>query len=74
LGLLTGTLLADPQKALAMLFLASLMGTIAILPALSKGNKTLTSKLPYGPFLITATAVMVVFGDALLNWYKGLIL
>jgi leader peptidase (prepilin peptidase)/N-methyltransferase len=74
LGLITGTLLADPAKSLAMLFLASLIGTIVILPSLSKGNKTLTSKLPYGPFLIAATAILVVFGDSLLNWYKGLIL
>lgn len=74
LGLITGTLLADPQKSLAMLFLASFIGTLVILPALSKGNKNLASKLPYGPFLILATAILVVFGDRLLNWYKDLIL
>jgi prepilin signal peptidase PulO-like enzyme (type II secretory pathway) len=74
LGLITGTLLADPAKSLMMLFLASLLGTLAILPALVKGNKDLSSKLPYGPFLIGATAIMVVFGEQLLNWYKGLIL
>ena len=74
LGLITGTLLADPGKALAMLFVASLIGTLAILPQLRKGSKTLASKLPYGPFLIVATAILVVFGDSLLNWYKDLIL
>lgn len=74
LGLITGTLLADPQKSLAMLFLASLIGTLVILPALAKGDKKMTSKLPYGPFLIVATGILVVFGDALLNWYKNLIL
>lgn len=74
LGLITGTLLADPQLALAMLFLASVIGTIVILPALVKGRKTLASKLPYGPFLITGTAIIVLFGNSLINWYKGLIL
>jgi prepilin signal peptidase PulO-like enzyme (type II secretory pathway) len=74
LGLITGTLLADPQKSLAMLFLASLIGTLIILPGLARGNKSLASKLPYGPFLISATAILVVFGDSLLNWYKNLIL
>jgi leader peptidase (prepilin peptidase)/N-methyltransferase len=74
LGLITGTLLADPQKAIAMIFIASLIGTVLILPSLIKGNKNLASRLPYGPFLIVATAIMVVFGDSLLNWYKGLIL
>jgi leader peptidase (prepilin peptidase)/N-methyltransferase len=74
LGLITGSLLADPEKSIAMLFVASLLGTLAVLPALSKGNKSLTSKLPYGPFLIAGTAIMVLFGDSLLSWYKGLIL
>lgn len=73
LGLITGTLLADPQKALAMIFIASLLGSLIALPALKTGKKTLASKLPYGPFLILATAVMVVFGGHLLNWYKGLL-
>jgi leader peptidase (prepilin peptidase)/N-methyltransferase len=74
LGLITGTLLADPQKSLAMLFLASAIGTLVILPSLRRGDKTLTSRLPYGPFLIAATGILVIWGDSLLNWYKGLIL
>ncbi len=73
LGLITGTLLADPAKSMAMLFLASLIGTAVIVPALTRGDKKMTSKLPYGPFLIIATGVLVVFGDSLLNWYKNLI-
>lgn len=73
LGLVTGTLLADPYKSLSMLFLASFIGTIVILPALAKGNKTLASRLPYGPFLITGTAIMVVFGTSLVDWYKNLV-
>lgn len=74
LGLITGTLLADPEKSLAMLFLASLIGTLIILPGLARGNKSMASKLPYGPFLISAAAILVVFGDSLLNWYKNLII
>lgn len=74
LGLITGTLLADPQKALAMIFIASLIGTLLVLPGIMSGKKTMASKLPYGPFLIAATAIMIIFGDSLLNWYKGLIL
>jgi len=73
LGLITGTLLADPQKALAMIFIASLIGTLVVLPGMMAGKKTMASKLPYGPFIIAATAIMVVFGDSLLNWYKSLI-
>jgi prepilin signal peptidase PulO-like enzyme (type II secretory pathway) len=73
LGLITGTLLADPAKSLAMIFLASFIGTLVILPSLAGGKKTLASKLPYGPFLIAACSILVVFGDSLLDWYKGLI-
>ena len=74
LGLITGTLLADPQKSLAMIFLASFIGTLLIVPSLAVGKRTLASKLPYGPFLIMATAIIVVFGDSLINWYKDLII
>lgn len=72
LGLITGTLLADPYKSMAMIFLASLLGTLTVLPNLLAGKKTMASRTPYGPFLITGTAIMVVFGDSLINWYKNL--
>jgi prepilin signal peptidase PulO-like enzyme (type II secretory pathway) len=72
LGLITGTLLAAPDKSLAMIFVASIIGLLAVLPGLARGHKNLSTKLPYGPFLISATAIMVVFGDSLLDWYKNL--
>jgi prepilin signal peptidase PulO-like enzyme (type II secretory pathway) len=74
LGLVTGTLLADPELAVAMIFVASLIGTLVVLPALLKGRRTLASRLPYGPFLIAGTAIILLFGESLLNWYKDLIL
>jgi prepilin signal peptidase PulO-like enzyme (type II secretory pathway) len=73
LGLITGTLLGTPQLSLAMIFLASLIGSLVALPDLIRGRKTMASRLPYGPFLIGATAVLVVFGGRLLDWYGGLI-
>jgi leader peptidase (prepilin peptidase)/N-methyltransferase len=73
LGLITGTLLADPQKALAMIFIASLIGSLIAVPSLASGKRTMASKLPYGPFLIVATGLMEVWGESLLNWYKGLL-
>lgn len=74
LGLITGTLLADPYESLAMIFIASVIGSLIALPSLMAGKRTLASKLPYGPFLIAATAIMVIYGDSLINWYEGLIL
>lgn len=73
LGLIIGTLLADPGRSAAMIFIASLLGTLAALPGLMSGKKTLSSKLPYGPFLIASTAIVVIFGDLILDWYKNLL-
>jgi leader peptidase (prepilin peptidase)/N-methyltransferase len=73
LGLITGTLLGDPQKSLLMIFLASFIGTLLVIPDLLRGKKTMSSKLSYGPLLIAATTIIIIFGDSLLNWYKNLL-
>lgn len=72
LGLVTGTLLADPTLSFLMIFLASVIGTVVMMPALIKGNKNMTSKLPYGPFLIIATAVTLFIGPDIIDWYSRL--
>lgn len=73
LGLITGTLLADPAKSAAMIFIASLLGSLVALPGLITGKKTMSSKLPYGPFLIIATAITLLFGSPIIDWYKSLL-
>ena len=70
LGLVTGTVLATPGKSVLMLFLASVLGTLFILPAVASGKSKMTSRMPYGPFLITATAIVVLFGQSFLDWYQ----
>lgn len=74
LGLLSGTLLATPAKSFLMIFMASVIGVAVIAPALAAGKKSLSSKMPYGPFLITATAVCVLFGQSIIDWYKRIFL
>ncbi|HET9721813.1 MAG TPA: prepilin peptidase [Candidatus Saccharimonadales bacterium] len=74
LGLVTGTLLASPWLSFLMIFIASVLGTLAALPDLIAGRKGFGSKLPFGPFLITATAIAVLFGDQIVNWYKSIFL
>ncbi len=74
LGLITGTLLHSPILALLMIFLASLLGSVAVLPMLLAGKKSLSEKLPYGPFLIAATFICLIFGDNLISYYKSLFL
>jgi leader peptidase (prepilin peptidase)/N-methyltransferase len=73
LGLITGTLLAHPAKSLAMIFIASLLGTIMVLPAILSGQKRLANRIPYGPYLIVGAGIMVIWGDSLIRWYKHLL-
>ncbi len=74
LGFITGTIVAAPAKSLLVIFIGSILGTIYAVPALVSGSKKAASKLPYGPFLIAATAVVVLFGDSILNWYDRVFL
>jgi prepilin signal peptidase PulO-like enzyme (type II secretory pathway) len=72
LGLVTGTVLASPLKSFLMIFTASVLGTIFVVPELLSGRKQLVSKIPFGPFLIMATALTLLFGQQFIDWYKHL--
>jgi prepilin signal peptidase PulO-like enzyme (type II secretory pathway) len=74
LGLITGTILADPAKSFLMIFWGSVLGTLFILPGFLKGKKKIDTKLPYGPFLIGATLLIVLYGTSFLDWYKRVFL
>lgn len=69
LGMLAGT----PLKALLVLFLASVIGTAVSAPQLARGRQGLKVKVPFGPLLLIATWLAVLFGDQILNWYMGLL-
>lgn len=73
LGLITGTVLASPAKSFLMIFLASLLGTLFVIPLLISGRQSFGSKLPYGPFLILSTAVTLLFGSSIIDWYTQLL-
>ncbi len=70
LGIITGTVLATPALSLFMIFSASVLGTLAALPQLVTGRQSLRSKIAYGPFLIVATALSLLFGNSLIHWYR----
>lgn len=72
IGLITGTLLADPQKSILMIALASFIGTVFVIPLLALRHKTWGSKIPYGPFLITSASIALLFGTDIINWYKNI--
>lgn len=70
LGLILGALLADPIKSFLMIYVASLLGTLYILPSLLRRRKTINAKLPFGPFLIAATWLVVLWGQSVIDWYS----
>jgi prepilin signal peptidase PulO-like enzyme (type II secretory pathway) len=69
LGLLVGT----PLRACLVIFFASLIGTIVSLPTLAKGKKGLTAHIPFGPYLLLATVIVVVYGASIISWYQNML-
>lgn len=73
LGFALGLILGSATSALMMLFIASLLGTLVALPGLVSKRLSRTSKLPFGPFLIIATIIIVLFGANLDAAYESII-
>jgi leader peptidase (prepilin peptidase) / N-methyltransferase len=73
LGLITGTMLAKPELAGFMILLASVIGSLVILPLLLSGRKELSDKIPFGPFLIVGALISLLFGRSLIDWYQRLL-
>lgn len=67
LGLLAG----GPLAALLLLFFASVGGSVAAVPLLLRGKSVKGLRVPFGPFLILATVVTVLFSQPILSWYMG---
>lgn len=70
LAVLLGVLVADPAKMLLVIFLASLGGTLFALPMLAAGKSRKKLLIPFGPFLIFATYITVLFGTEIISWYQ----
>jgi prepilin signal peptidase PulO-like enzyme (type II secretory pathway) len=70
LAILLGILVGGPLMSMLLLFIASLLGTIYALPLVIKGKVRQHKVIPFGPFLITATIVVMLFGVQIINWYK----
>jgi leader peptidase (prepilin peptidase)/N-methyltransferase len=70
---MVGAFLGAPLVLLTM-FLGSVFGTLYVLPLLATGRHGMKTPLPFGPFLGVAALVAAFWGDALLQWYFGLLL
>jgi leader peptidase (prepilin peptidase)/N-methyltransferase len=60
------------QGGLLGLALASYLGTALIIVLLAIGKYHKKMRIPFGPFLISATYVSVLFGQQVIDWYKSL--
>jgi leader peptidase (prepilin peptidase)/N-methyltransferase len=68
IGLFTGS----PAEAWMTVFIASVLGILVALPHIkkTKKKKRLKLKIPFGPVLIVALYVTVLFGAGVIDWYK----
>lgn len=70
LGFALGLLAMTPLKAALVLFFASLLGSVVGLPFMILSKQGRKAKIPFGPFLIAGTIIVVLFGTTLITWYK----
>lgn len=70
LGMLAGNF----GGGMFLIFCSSLLGTLVALPGLLTKRMKITSKIPYGPFLIIATYITVLFGNSIIGWYSKYVL
>lgn len=71
LGVVLGLVLGGAVEAFLMLFIASLLGSLIAIPLLLAKKTQLQGTLPFGPLLLVATYVVVLFGASLIGWYEG---
>lgn len=73
LAFLMGLFLGFPN-ILAALFFAFVSGAIIGTGLIFSGKKTLKSEVPFGPFLIAGTFVVLFFGKEIINWYLNFLI
>jgi len=72
LAIVLGLLAGSPVQSLLVLFFASVIGTLCSIPILLKGKKGLKVQVPFVPFLLAGTFLVVQFGQQIINWYTNL--
>jgi prepilin signal peptidase PulO-like enzyme (type II secretory pathway) len=69
LGVPLGLFIAEPVAAALMLFVASMLGSIVGGVLIGIKGSSRDVKIPFGPFLILATVIVVLFGTRIIDWY-----
>ena len=70
LGALLGLIVGGPAASLLMIFIASSLGSLIAIPLLITGKAGRNTRVPFGPFLITAAIIVYLFGASIIHWYK----
>ena len=73
LAFLMGLFLSWPNILVA-LFLAFLLGSIVGIGLMLLKKKNFKSEIPFGPFLVSGTALALFWGENILNWYLNFFL
>lgn len=68
-----GAIVGTPLQAFLVIFVASVIGTIASLPMLLTRKSTHGLQIPFGPALMLATGIVYFAGAAIISWYQGLL-
>jgi prepilin signal peptidase PulO-like enzyme (type II secretory pathway) len=71
LGWLLGLIVATPARALLVIFIASVLGTLVSLPLLAAKKLKPNNTIPFGPYLIMAAIIVVLFGHNITLWYQN---
>lgn len=69
LGLVLALLVADWKLAFLTLFAANLIGCILVIPGLLSRKLNHASRVPFGPMLIAACILVMLFGHTVISWY-----
>jgi len=74
LAVLLGLLVGTPLRAFLVIFFASLLGTLVSVPLIARGKQGLQLRIPFGPYLLLATILVVLYGTPIVGWYQNLFL
>jgi len=74
LGIALGLLAGGILPALLLMFLASLLGTLGSVPLLLSKKLHRKTLIPFGPFLLAAGMIIVLFGTRLTDWIDRVLL
>jgi len=73
LGVGLGFVLLSWERAFLALFLANVLGLLAVLPAYIQRKVTGKTPIPFGPFLIIATILVVLYGESMVRVISAVI-